>query len=225
MTDDGDAADFKFELQGDVPEGARIERSSGEFVWAPGSTEEPGEYEMTITVTDGGDPPKSDSARLTLSADDDNARFTEIRGIVSNDGLFQAFLYNELSGLRSVLRVGSQVSIADIEGEVVEIESRSIQLQTADGLWLVRLGQNFRSMEKLTPATDTPVQPDRGPNDHSSVPRNTDEPRDTNPGVGATPGAIPRNALSPTIALHVTPLFMSAGTAGFRRRGSDSLRP
>lgn len=55
-----------FSLDAGAPEGAVIDPATGDFFWTPGEPDGPGEYEVTVRVTDAGDPPLSASAAFRI---------------------------------------------------------------------------------------------------------------------------------------------------------------
>jgi len=67
---DSDGADpdgaLVFELRSDAPEGAVIDPGSGLFTWTPNEAQGPGEYVVTVGVTDAGTPALSDATFLTI---------------------------------------------------------------------------------------------------------------------------------------------------------------
>ena len=156
IVDDGDLDDIEIELDGDVPDGARIENSSRTFVWTPPESTEPGDYELTIRVTDDGDPSESDEVELRFSVMDDAAQSTHIVSITGVDEDYQAILYNKRSGDRHYIKVGSRLEVADIDAEVVEIQRLAVKLRTSDGVWSVGIGDALREMEQIETVDSNP---------------------------------------------------------------------
>ncbi|MBN2295986.1 MAG: putative Ig domain-containing protein, partial [Pirellulales bacterium] len=66
VDDDLPANDLTFSLGGDAPDGATIDESSGLFSWTPDTSVTPGDYEITIIVSDNGNPPNEDSDILII---------------------------------------------------------------------------------------------------------------------------------------------------------------
>ncbi len=66
VDDDLPANGLTFSLDVDAPVGAVIDASSGLFTWTPDTDVVPGDYEITVTVTDDGDPFLSDSGTLAV---------------------------------------------------------------------------------------------------------------------------------------------------------------
>ena len=64
--DDTPANTLTFSLGAGAPAGASIDPETGEFTWTPGEDQGPGEYEITIIVTDDGTGTLSDSETITV---------------------------------------------------------------------------------------------------------------------------------------------------------------
>jgi len=65
------AGELVFSLVG-APEGATINGQTGLFSWTPSEAQGPGEYGVTVRVTDGGVPQKSDEVMITLKVNEVN---------------------------------------------------------------------------------------------------------------------------------------------------------
>ncbi|HEY2955081.1 MAG TPA: putative Ig domain-containing protein, partial [Candidatus Eisenbacteria bacterium] len=61
-----------FSLDAGAPEGATINPSTGAFSWTPSEAQGPGDYTITVRVTDGGSPPLSDVHALSIHVDEVN---------------------------------------------------------------------------------------------------------------------------------------------------------
>ncbi|MBC8003174.1 MAG: lamin tail domain-containing protein, partial [Opitutaceae bacterium] len=61
-----------FTMEGNVPAGAFINPSSGVFSWVPTEAQGPGNYPLTIRVTDNGNPPLSDTKSLVITVGEVN---------------------------------------------------------------------------------------------------------------------------------------------------------
>ena len=80
-TADDDGDELKFSFENEVPEGLAIDQASGEITWTPANTLKPGEYEVTVKVTDPGELSATDS--LSLKVEDDHASLTKFTGSVA----------------------------------------------------------------------------------------------------------------------------------------------
>ncbi|MCH2202556.1 MAG: cadherin repeat domain-containing protein [Fuerstiella sp.] len=145
-TDDGDPAKLVYSLDADsLPEGLTIGKTTGIIVWTPEQTLTPGSHTVQIKVTDQGDPPKSDSASVTLEVKDDDARFTQLTAIVRKDGRPEAWFENTRTNTQTILQEGDQLEVADIAAKIVEIQGRMVELQDDEGVWQIALGNDARN--------------------------------------------------------------------------------
>lgn len=152
QANDPDAGDggLKFSLTGAVPEGAHIDETSGLFTWTPPLTMELGEYSMTVTVVDQGDPPQTVTRELKITVADDAALFTQYNGYFLANGRPEALLVNKnQQNARTFVHVGDTFRVSEIEAEVVGIERNSIDLRIADERFRLPLGSNFRQLVPL----------------------------------------------------------------------------
>ncbi len=162
-TDDGAAEALKYALDGEIPEGLKIDGPL--LTWTPPKTFTPGEYTVTVKVTDGGDPEKSASGKLSLSVRDDTASLTRFTGSVTLDGEPMAFFRDLLANKNPQFKVGDHITAAEIDAEVTEVARRHVLLADAEGVWKLNLGQNLRERELIEPAepkaevpVETPVE-------------------------------------------------------------------
>lgn len=159
-TDDGAPEALKYSLDGDVPEGLTI--NGPLLTWTPPNTFTPGEYSVTVKVTDGGDPPKSASGKVAVSVRDDTASLTRFTGSVTLDGQPFAFFRDLAANKNPQLKVGDHITAAEIDAEVTEVARRHVLLADAAGLWRLNLGQNLRERELIEPA-EKPEEPVEAP--------------------------------------------------------------
>ena len=61
-----------FSLESGAPSGASIDPASGLFTWATTEADGPNSYPVTVTVTDNGDPSRSDSELITITVNEVN---------------------------------------------------------------------------------------------------------------------------------------------------------
>jgi hypothetical protein len=156
-TDDGPKEKLKFSFANKAPEGLTIDASSGELKWTPATSFTPGEYEVTVQVTDAGDGPQSASSRLTLNVQDDSASLTVLTAAIGKDGVMYAWFRNKGTNKTDKLKEGDKLVYSEISGELLEISSRSIKMRDVEGVWKLALGDTIRERKLIEPAT--PVAP------------------------------------------------------------------
>lgn len=162
-TDDGPADALKFTLEGEnLPTGLAIDEKQGTLSWTPERTLHPGDYNVTVKVTDGGDPSLSATAPLKLTLKDDTAILTKFTGAVTRDGHAAAWFWNQGENTKPELKVGDHIIAAEIDAELVEIDRRHVLMKDPLGVWKLSLGNNLRQRELITPAE--PVEPEASPN-------------------------------------------------------------
>ena len=155
-TDDGGAEKLKFSLGGGAPEGLQVDSASGLISWTPPRTFAPGDYQVTVNVTDGGSKPKSASAQLTLLVQDDFSRLTLLAATVSRDGKWFAWLRNKGTGRTEKLAQGSEFQVSAVSGRIEKIDARQMVFQNELGTWALQLGRTL-DLSKLIrpPAAET----------------------------------------------------------------------
>ncbi|MDP1796394.1 MAG: putative Ig domain-containing protein [Planctomycetaceae bacterium] len=141
-----------FKLTG-APEGVMVNSKDGRLEWTPNEPVLPGEYPVTITVTDTGTPPLTATANIKITVDDDRAIFTFLVGIVSENGVREAWLFDRSQNKKTVVRTGDKVNIADIQATVESIDDQQIRLREGEQLYQLELGQNLRERQPIAAAT------------------------------------------------------------------------
>ena len=154
---DDDGEELKFSFESEVPEGLAIDEGSGEITWTPASTLTPGEYAVTVKVTDSGELSATDS--LSLKVEDDHASLTKFTGSVALDGVPSAYFRNLGTNARPVLKVGDRVVVSEINAELKEIANRHVLLADAAGVWKLTLGESLRERELIEPAEANDDEP------------------------------------------------------------------
>ena len=160
---DGDNDQMAYSLTGEVPTGAEIDAATGQLKWLPPLTLELGEYKLTVSVADGGDPQQTTTQELTIVLEDDAALFTKLIGIFGPKGDQEVLLKNMTTDETTQLYSGGVLKAADVEGTVVAVEPRHILLKIGSETFRLDLGDNLRQMTPVAPtstaapaATETP---------------------------------------------------------------------
>lgn len=112
-----------YSLESGAPEGLAIDVRTGALSWDAPETLELGERKAKVTVTDSGTPAQTDQLELAIQVQDDPAALVRLVACVEVDGVWHARVRDQGADVVSVVRVGAQLSIADIKLEVLEIGS------------------------------------------------------------------------------------------------------
>lgn len=147
---------LRYEFEGDVPAGARIDRRTGEVSWTP---PENGEYQVAIRVTDSGLPARSDTTKVTIRVEDppptppvvrveppgfDPATQAVVTGITDAFGQRNLFITVRTEGRILKLREGDSVDVGTIQGKVKRIAVNEVEIETSDGKSIiVELGDSL----------------------------------------------------------------------------------
>jgi hypothetical protein len=76
----------------------------------------------------------------------DPARQTRLMASVAENEDQAAYLYNMLTKSQTVVRKGSEISIGDIQGTVVDVEPKYIHIKRGNDVWQLNIGKDLRSM-------------------------------------------------------------------------------
>jgi hypothetical protein len=143
---DGEEDRLSFSLTGTVPEGAKIDGTSGELTWTPPLTMELGDYPVTVTVTDTGDPPQTASVNVPVTVVEDTALFTKYTGKFVVSGLAEGWLFNPATNETTRVQLGDHLQVADISGTVIRIERDHLDLEIASQTFRLPIDKSFRQL-------------------------------------------------------------------------------
>ena len=169
--DDGPLDALTWSLADGAPEGTTIEAQGGEFRWTPAASLSPGQFEVSIVVTDTGEPPLNATGKILIDAQEDSASFTYLTGSVAADDKWKGLLYDRSTNRETVVRVGSRLQVSNIEAVIVEIGRRHVLIDSRGSRWRWKLGENLRSLVRLEPLDAQPVAT---PGPESAEARGTD---------------------------------------------------
>ncbi|MFN8705327.1 MAG: putative Ig domain-containing protein [Planctomyces sp.] len=175
-SDDGAADQLKWALSADVPAGLTIDETSGQLSWTPPSTQSPGSHDVTVTVTDAGEPPMSASGKITLTVEDDSAALTLLTGAITKDDIQYAWFRNKGTNERLQLKVGEHIKVAELDAVIETIEPRAVLLRDDRGLWRLNLGETVRSRKLVGEKSDTENPADSSPAQKETPPGETSPP-------------------------------------------------
>jgi len=145
---DADAKDqLKYALSGTPPMGATID-AAGLVSWTPSEDLEPGEVSVSLTVTDNGDPPMTATKSVNVRLEEDAARFTKFVGVVTEDGVQEAWFFDPSVNRNTKLKMGSLFRFADINGtlEAIHPNGEYVVLSTGGKKMRLLSGQTIRQM-------------------------------------------------------------------------------
>ena len=142
--------DLRFEFDGDVLDGARIDERSGQVSLPP---TENGEYQIAIRVTD----PRgaSDTTNVTIRIEDpapppepppgfDPATQAVVTGITDAFGQRKLFITVRTEGIILKLREGDTIEVGTVNGKVKRIGAKEIEIETKDGKsMIIKLGDSL----------------------------------------------------------------------------------
>jgi hypothetical protein len=141
-----------------IAEGLEFDPQTGDVKWKPSGN---GEYELTVTATDAGVPPKSASTTVKFAVVDrppppdpkppvevkkfDDSKYTYLTAVLDVDGKPEAWLVVRTTGKTLKLLPGEKFTIGQLKGTIKEIHDQEIQIETSDGKrLLVSIGESLR---------------------------------------------------------------------------------
>lgn len=151
-----------FSLEG-APEGMTIDASTGVIRWTPDESLDPESFPVTVTVTDSDTMPESTSVELTVTLEEDSARFTYLVGTFTrktgDDRASQveekeAWIFDRATNRRTVVREEDAVKIADFELTVKQIGSDYILVERTGDLYRWEFEQPLVQIQPV-PRTST----------------------------------------------------------------------
>jgi hypothetical protein len=145
----------RYEFDGDVPEGARIDSRSGDVTL---TYPENGEYHVSIKATDFGMPARSDTASYTIRVEDappprtptppppgfDAATQAVVTGLTDAFGQRKIFITVRTEGVILKLREGDAIDVGTIQGKIKKIGADQVEIEINDGKTIiVELGDSL----------------------------------------------------------------------------------
>ncbi|MGH7127312.1 MAG: Ig domain-containing protein, partial [Planctomycetaceae bacterium] len=159
IVDDPNGDALLFLIGDGAPAGVMVNESSGEFTWTPAPNVPPGDYEVTVIVTDAGTPPMSDTATFTVTVGHDTALFTYLVGVRGTrtataadqpaPARREAWLYDRLHDEEYVVEEGQSLDVAGIKGIVRSIGRDFLLLERDRETYRLNLGENLRSLVRV----------------------------------------------------------------------------
>ncbi len=146
---DEPANKLTFALPEGSPAGSSIDPNTGALKWTPDVSSQPGRVELTVNVTDDGNPPMTASIKIPVDLLDDAAQFTHLTGIFEADDDRQARFYDRSNDKYLVVREGETLKYAGIEGFVMAIGRDFILMQIKNQTYRLELGKHLRDIRKV----------------------------------------------------------------------------
>jgi hypothetical protein len=140
---------LKYALSGTPPMGAAVD-ATGKVTWTPPEDMEPGEIAITITVTDNGDPPLTSTKAMAVRLEEDAARFTKFVGVVTEDGVQEAWFFDPSVNKNTKLKEGGLFRFADVDGTVESIHENGDYVVLSTGGKKMRL-MSGKTIREMTP--------------------------------------------------------------------------
>ncbi|HUQ71820.1 MAG TPA: putative Ig domain-containing protein [Planctomycetaceae bacterium] len=153
---------LQVKLGDNPPEGVTVNPATKEVTWTPAPTFNLGDYTVNVVVTDDGLPPQTVTTAIPVKVEDDAASFTFLVGIISRDGVQEGWLYDRSQDKKTIVKMGDEVKVADVSGQVTEIGKDYLLLKQGETQHRLDLGTNLRQMLAATtaakPATEAPAK-------------------------------------------------------------------
>jgi hypothetical protein len=150
---------LSYRLEGQGPDGPKIDRQSGAFQW---QASKPGSYEFVVAATDDGYPPKTAQQTVKVRISEkppesapppvavakpsfDLAKFAFVTAITEADGKRQAWISLRTEGKLLKLFAGDEFQIGEVTVRIMRITDKTVELDAPvlEKRLLVSLGQNL----------------------------------------------------------------------------------
>ena len=158
--EDPEKLPVRFRLDGENPEGVKIDEESGRLTW---TSAEKGEFAVNIVAFDDGIPSKEVAQTIRINIGDppppetpvvkrsfDQTKYTNVTGILEVNGRRQVWLTVRSDGKWLRLFEGETFEIGDYEGKIVKIHLREVEIQSQDETRLVRYGESISEGEVVS---------------------------------------------------------------------------
>ena len=159
--EDPEKTSVRFRLEGENPDGVKIDEESGRLTWTSASK---GEFEVNVVAFDDGIPSKEAAQTIRINIGDppppetpqptrrsfDEAKYTYVTGIVEVNGRRQVWLTVRSEGKWLRLFEGETFEIGDYEGKIVKIHLRHVEIESQDETRSVRYGESISEGEVVT---------------------------------------------------------------------------
>ncbi len=158
--DDPEKGRLTYRVEENGLAGLTIDSSTGEVEWTP---TEVGDFEILVHATDDGLPAKESSQKIRLAVAEpppradppprptfDEAKYTFVTGIVEVNGRRQVWLTLRTEGKRLRLFEGDTFQVGSLDGKVLRIHAREVEIKTSNEVLSVRFGQSLSEGQVLS---------------------------------------------------------------------------
>lgn len=121
----------------------------GKVQWSPDETVAPGDYELSITVTDNGTPPLSATRKVMVSAREDAAKYTKLIDTFKQDETWEGWFRDISTNQKLIVHEGSTIKVADLNAVVLSIGFDSVVLECDGKQWEVPVGSSLREKQEI----------------------------------------------------------------------------
>ena len=143
---------ISYALIGEVPDSIKLDESNGTLYV---DNEEEAEFKVNIKATDNGYPSKSTEQTLLVKVENppppeeepppppkfDDANVTRLTALVQGDGEWTAWLHVPIRDKTLKVRTGDEFEIGTIKGKILDVDNRSIEIESEKGKFTVRSGE------------------------------------------------------------------------------------
>ncbi len=160
---DPEQGQLSYRVEANGLEGLRIDPRTGKVEWTPS---EIGDFQIEVIVTDDGMPAKTASQTIELAVTDpppppvreetppqrtfDEAKYTFVTGIVEVNGRRQVWLTVRTEGKWLRLFEGDTFQVGSLDGKIVRIHPRHVEILAGQSLVAVRFGQSLDDGEVMS---------------------------------------------------------------------------
>ncbi len=140
-----------YELLGDVPKGLLIDKDSGKLSW---SSNEEGQYKVSVQATDNGIPRKSSQQSLTINVKPlpptppapiqfDVASQAMVTALIVGRNGPEAWILSKTESKTYKLAKGDQLKLGGVTGMVKDVGANYVEMETEGRVWLVGLDETL----------------------------------------------------------------------------------
>lgn len=144
---DPEALPVEYALDGEVPDGMRIDAKSGRLTWNPKAI---GKYDVLIVAKDTGIPAMSSLQKLTIDVQEpkaapppakeknfDIAAQAEVTAFLASGGKAEVWIHSKTDSKVYNLKVGDDLKLGSVTGKIIAIGATFAEIETDGRRWTV----------------------------------------------------------------------------------------